>query len=237
MLLIYAQNPDVTMLATTKQWNQAGRYVNSGSKGIAVCEYENARLTIKYLFDISQTNGREIKPTDWQLAQNTKIEISKRLALSHGFENTSFPDLLHLLAAEAVSDHYEAYMQDLCADIDGHLFSELPEGGFEAQFMDLLTDSVTYFMGKRCGLSDKEIPLGNGMDTIHHFNTLPLVGRLGNAVTSISKNAILEMERTIKIINRERTENHEKAIGGTELLPEGRHDAAEHPSIQQSGER
>ncbi|MVB10529.1 hypothetical protein CAFE_12220 [Caprobacter fermentans] len=113
MLLIYAQNPDVTMLATTKQWNQAGRYVNSGAKGIAVCEYENARLTIKYLFDISQTNGRAIKPTDWQLTENTKSEISKRLAFSHGFEDGGFPDLLHHLAAEAVSDHYEAYLQDL----------------------------------------------------------------------------------------------------------------------------
>jgi hypothetical protein len=27
-LLVYAKNPDVTMLATTKQWNQVGRYVN-----------------------------------------------------------------------------------------------------------------------------------------------------------------------------------------------------------------
>lgn len=92
-------------------------------------------------------------------------------------------------------------------------------------------------MGKRCGLPDEEIPLGNGMDTIHHFNTLPLVGQLGNAVTSISKNALLEIERTIKIVNKERTENHGKAIGGTELHREGRHDATEHPSIQQSGER
>lgn len=234
MLLIYAQNPDVTMLATTKQWNQVGRYVNSGAKGIAVCEYENARLTIKYLFDVSQTNGKEVKATDWQLAQNTKSEISKRLAFSHGFESDGFHDLLHRLAAEAVSDHYEAYLQGLSADIDGHLFSELPKDGFEAQFVDLLTDSVTYFMGKRCGLSDEEIPLENGMETVHHFNTLPLVGRLGNAVTSIAKNALLEMERTIKIVNKERTENHGKAIGGTELHREGRHDAAEHPSIQQS---
>lgn len=57
-LLVYAQNPDVTALATVKQWNKTGRYVNKGSSGIAVCEYENASLTVSTLFDISQTNGR-----------------------------------------------------------------------------------------------------------------------------------------------------------------------------------
>ena len=232
ILLVYAQNPDVTMLATVKQWYQAGRYVNSGEHGIAVCEYENAKLTIKYLFDISQTNGKEVRATDWQLAESMKSEISERLTSSHGFEKGEFPDLLRRLAAETVSDHYEVSLQDLSADIGGHLFSELPEGGFEAQFVDLLTDSVLYFMGKRCYLPDEEIPLGNGMETVHHFNTLPLVGRLGNAVTSISKNALLEMERTIKIIDRERTENHEKASGGTELQREGRRDAAEHSDLQ-----
>ncbi|WP_207708868.1 hypothetical protein, partial [Caproicibacter fermentans] len=30
-------------------------------------------------------------------------------------------------------------LTDLSVDIDGNLFSELPEGGFEAQFVDLLT--------------------------------------------------------------------------------------------------
>ena len=43
-LLVYAQNPDVTTLASIPQWNKVGRNVNRGSKGIAVCEYENAKL-------------------------------------------------------------------------------------------------------------------------------------------------------------------------------------------------
>lgn len=59
-LLVYAQNPNVTALASTGQWNKIGRYVNRGAVGIAVCEYENAKLTISHLFDISQTNGRAV---------------------------------------------------------------------------------------------------------------------------------------------------------------------------------
>ena len=237
ILLVYAQNPDVTMLATTKQWNQVGRYVNKNEKGLAVCEYENAKLTLKYFFDISQTNGREINRTNWRLAENMKAEIVQRLTVSHGFEVKNFNELLYALSAETAADHYETYLQDLSADIDGHLFSELPEGGFEAQFIELLTDSVTYFIGKRCYLPDDELPVGNGMATISHFNTLPLVGRLGNAVTAISKNILLEMERTIRIINKERTENHEKAIGGTDLYRERRSNAPGHSNFQRQGER
>ena len=55
ILLVYAQDEDVTILATKKQWAGVGRNLISRPKGIAVCVYSNARLTLDYLFDISQT--------------------------------------------------------------------------------------------------------------------------------------------------------------------------------------
>jgi N12 class adenine-specific DNA methylase/adenine-specific DNA methylase len=234
VLLVYAQNPKVTLLATVEEWNKLGRFVNSKENGLAVCEYENAKLSLKYLFDISQTHGKEVKPTNWQLGQNMKEEITKRLAFSHGFETRGFSELLHALAAEAVADNYEAYLQDISIGTENHIFSELPEGGFEAQFIELLTDSVQYFIAKRCSIPDDDIRLGDGMMTVGHFNTLPHVAVLGNAVTSISKNILIEMERTIKIINKERTdEANGQTVNRTELHRERRTDAAQRPNIQQ----
>ncbi len=58
ILLVYAQDEDVTILASKKQWASVGRNLISRPKGIAVCVYSNARLTLDYLFDISQTVGR-----------------------------------------------------------------------------------------------------------------------------------------------------------------------------------
>ena len=55
ILLVYAQDEDVTILATKKQWAGVGRNLISRPKGIAVCVYSNARLTLDYLFDISVT--------------------------------------------------------------------------------------------------------------------------------------------------------------------------------------
>ena len=235
VLLVYAQNPNVTALATTEQWNNTGRYINKYAKGIAVCEYENAKLTISHLFDYSQTNGKTVVMTDWQLNENMRSEVTKRLAYAHGYQTAAFPELILGLSAEAVSENYDGYLQTLKTTAQNHIFAELPEGGLEAQFISLLTDSTSYLIGKRCGLSDEDIITDSGMSTISHFNTIPLIATLGNAVTAISKSILLEMERTIRIINKERTEQHERTVSTSGLHREGRDSVPEPSNLQQRG--
>ena len=149
-LLVYAQNPDVTTLASIPQWNKVGRNVNRGSKGIAVCEYENAKLTLSYLFDISQTNGREIRFLDWHLDDDMKSEIATRLIRADELSATDFSETVTALASKRVNDNYENCLRSIMANSQDHIFSELPEGGLEAQLVSLLTDSTAYFVGKRC---------------------------------------------------------------------------------------
>ena len=234
-LLVYAQNPNVTALATTEQWNKIGRYINKGAVGIAVCEYENAKLTISHLFDISQTNGRAVTMTDWQLDEEMRSEVTKRLAYAHGKSEGTFPETAFALSAEAVFENYEGYLQTLKTTAQNHIFAELPEGGLEAQFISLLADSTSYFIGKRCGLSDEEIITDNGLSTIGHFSTIPLIATLGNAVTAISKGILLEMERTIKIIKQERTTQNERTAHTSGLHREGRDTVSEPSNLGQRG--
>lgn len=229
ILLVYAQDKNVTILATKKQWAGVGRNLISRPKGIAVCVYSNARLTLDYLFDISQTVGREIHPTDWQLSDEMQKALGERLTFSHGFQAQPFPDLLYALAREAVGENYEHYLQGLRQETRNHLFAEIPAGGFESQYIQLLTDSVSYFIGKKCHLPDEAIRMGDGMATVNHFNTVPLVAHLGMAVTSISKAVLLEMERNIRIINRERKVQYEQAEHQSELQGTGR-DASPRPA-------
>lgn len=155
-----------------------GRNLISRPKGIAVCVYSNARLTLDYLFDISQTVGKEIHPTNWQLSDEMQKALGERLTFSHGFQAQPLPDLLYALAREAVNDNYEHYLQGLRQETKNHLFEEIPAGGFEAQYIQLLSDSVSYFIGKKCHLPDEAIRMGDGMATVSHFNTVPLVAHL-----------------------------------------------------------
>ena len=135
--------------------------------------------------------GKEIHPTNWQLSDEMQKALGERLTFSHGFQTQPFPDLLYALAREAVNDNYEHYLQGLRQETKNHLFEEIPAGGFEAQYIQLLSDSVSYFIGKKCHLPDEAIRMGDGMATVNHFNTVPLVAHLGMAVTSISKAVLL----------------------------------------------
>ena len=236
---MYAQNPDVTALASITQWNKVGRNVNKGSKGIAVCDYENAKLSLSYLFDISQTNGRQIRFLDWQLDDDMKSEIAKRLIRTDDLSATDFYETITGLANKRVNDNYENCLRSIMVNSQDHIFSELPEGGLEAQLVSLLTDSTAYFVGKRCGLEDNEIMLEGGMSTISDFNRIPLIATLGNTVTGCAKEILIEMELTIKTINAERTANtnNERKQSEYQLHRERRNTVPESASIQRTDSR
>lgn len=237
ILLVYAQDEDVSILATRKQWAAIGRNLILRAKGVAVCVYRNAKLTLDYLFDVSQTTGKEIHPTDWQLSDEMKEALTERLSYAHGFPKQGFSQALYAMASESVADNYNHFLQELKQETKGHLFTEIPAGGFEAQYIQLLTDSISYFIGKKCHLPDEEIQLSDGMATVSHFNTLPLVAHLGTAVTALSKGILLEVERNIKIINRERMAQHEQTEYQSEIQRAGRDDAARSANLQQQRSR
>ena len=173
ILLVYAQDEDVSILATRKQWATIGRNLIPRAKGVAVCVYRNAKLTLDYLFDVSQTTGKEIHPTDWQLSDEMKKALTERLSYAHGFPKQDFPQALYAMASESVAENYNHFLQELKQETKGHLFTEIPAGGFEAQYIQLLTDSISYFIGKKCHLPDEEIQLSDGMATVSHFKATP----------------------------------------------------------------
>ncbi len=136
----------MTILASKKQWASVGRNLISRPKGIAVCVYSNARLTLDYLFDISQTVGREIHPTNWRLSMRCKRRWGSACRRM-GFRRSHSP-ISCMPWRESVAENYnQHYLQGLRQETKNHLF-EIPAGGFEAQYIQLLTDSVSYFIGK-----------------------------------------------------------------------------------------
>lgn len=230
-LLVYAQNPDITTIASLQQWNKVGRNVNRGEKGIAVCEYKEAKLTLSYLFDISQTHGKELNITDWQLDDEMKSEIAKRLNLADGLTAVGFADTVATLAVKKANEQYEGCLRSVMANSQNHIFSELPQGGLKAQLISLITDSTAYVVGKKCGLADEEIVTHGGMDTINDFNRISLIAPLGNTVTSCAKEILIEMELTIKTINAERKANNERQQSEHHLHGKGRDTVPEPTNI------
>ncbi len=138
ILLVYAQDEDVSILATRKQWAAIGRNLIPRAKGVAVCVYRNAKLTLDYLFDVSQTTGKEIHPTDWQLSDEMKEALTERLSYAHGFPQAGlFPSTV--CAGQRIC---RRQLQPLFAGTQAGIPKAIcsprsPAGGFEAQYIQL----------------------------------------------------------------------------------------------------
>ena len=204
-LLVYAQSPKSTMLATTPIWNKVGRYINKGEKGIAVCEYDNAKATIKFLFDIAQTNGKAA-PDIWLLDEEKAKALSDRLAYSYNLTASDLSDCIGQIVSNTLANSIDDYLQDFETDIKDHFLGSLPQDGLIDELSETIESSCRYFISHRCGISTDE-PI---MPTISHFDTIPLVARLGYTVTEISKGILLEIERNVKIIENERRNQNEQ---------------------------
>ena len=61
-LLIHAQKPDATACAEIDTWNKLGRWVNKGTRGIALLIDRDVPYKLRYVFDLSDTNKYGIHP-------------------------------------------------------------------------------------------------------------------------------------------------------------------------------
>lgn len=209
-LLIYAQEPIATMLATIEIWKRVGRDPIDKAKYIAVCEYKNAKNSLKYLFDVSQTSGNSM-PLHWTIKENMQTPLALALSERYNLGNPYLSMAIGQLVHEAMNQSFEQYMQDFNLDIKGHFFSELPKDGLYSQIREVVEASAQIFICSRCDIPAPQSCIQT-LSTISHFDTVPLAARLGNIMTEVSKHILLEIERTIKSLDKERSKNYGEQI-------------------------
>ena len=66
VLMVYAQNPSATLVADYDTWKKVHRYVKRGSRGIAIFPSRALKPGLRYVFDIGNTGGKNVKLT-WNL--------------------------------------------------------------------------------------------------------------------------------------------------------------------------
>ena len=112
-LLIHAQKPDATACAEIDTWNKLGRWVNKGTKGIALLIDRGVPYKLRHVFDISDTNsraGRNI--TLWQMKPEYEQAVSESLQASFGDveKPRDFAHLLINISDHAVEDNLSDYL-------------------------------------------------------------------------------------------------------------------------------
>lgn len=237
-VLIYAQRPDATMVAKMEIWNRKiGRYVNKGTRSIAVFDTSKPSLKLDYLFDIKDTNGENHTiPRLWKLNDDIAPRLLEKLNEKYSLDHEELEYLIGDIVEERVAINYDSFLAELKYDLNNTWLENLPIEGVERQCHQIVEDSVKYVVASRYGFDLSLFEDDMRFETINHFNTLPLTFRIGNAVSNISEEILREIENEVgQIIKEIRSEQkHERAIR-TELQRSRGQDVSRDSNIQSGG--
>lgn len=203
-VLIYAQKPEASACAEIDTWNKSlKRWVNKGSKGIALLAEDNAKAYLRYVFDISDTNSRYGKNIVlWSVTKPYEEYVIESLENTYGeLENKeSLVQAIISTASNMAQDNLPDYLSDLMYFRNGSLLEELDDLNVEVLFKETLSNSVAYIMLKRCGINPNNHIDIDEFATMLNFNTYDTITRLGIATSDIAETGLREIYNTIKSV-------------------------------------
>ena len=203
-LLIYAQRPEATAVASMEIWNQKMyRWIKKGSKGIALIDNTSGPKTkLRYVFDVQDTYkvrnlGKD--PQLWNLPVKGEHLVADYLQEQLSLEDTEggLAESLHQAAKESMQEWLPDALEELRLDVTGTFLEELDEQNQEVEFRELMTNSVWYVLLNRCGLDVQEYLDAEDFRHITDFNQLKVLGHLGSAVNEISRPVLMQIGRYV----------------------------------------
>ena len=210
-LLIHAQKPDATACAEIETWNRLGRWVNKGTRGIALLVDRDTPYKLRHVFDYSDTNSRAGRVvTLWQMRPQYEEAVKESLQDSFGeVEQTAdFPHFLMEIAKNAVEDNFSDYLSNLQAVKGDSFLEELDDLNLEVWLKDTLRSSVAYMALVRAGYQPSLYFTRDDFSHIYDFNTVPVISVLGAATSDISEMVIREIAETVKGLEKEEKQSN-----------------------------
>ena len=233
-VMIHAQRPDATACAEYDFWNEKmGRYVRRGSKGIALIDSSGERPRLRYVFDVSDTGGREFPKSRylWEYREEHADAVSAMLESRYGVDGKGgLPDQLERIASQLAEEYWRDYKRDILAIVDDSFLYGYDEFNVGAAFQSAAAVSIAYSLMSRCGLEADDRFEHEDFLSIFDFNTPEAAAELGTAVSRINGEVLRQIEVTIKNYEREklaeRSRSHDRADLYQERgLPDSRPDA------------
>ena len=219
-MLIYAQRPDATAVASMEIWNnRMNCWVNRGAKGIALIDETRPRK-LKYVFDVSNVHkSRNIGryPHLWKLRDEHKEAVMRRLEFVYGKTNETqtFEGRLIELADRIAGDYTKDILPDLKnAQEDGFL-EGLDDLNLEIRLRETLSSSIAYTLLSRCGLDADDYVDELNFEFISDFSTLEALNVLGDATTSMCEPVLMDICRVVDSIDLKRAREAQMQRSGT----------------------
>ena len=200
-VLIYAQRPDATACADINTWNtRLHRWIQKGAKGIALITNDGTSNSLRHVFDISDTYdkfGRNV--FIWK--NNHKLDNEIIEDLENKFGTLEIKDdlaqAIFSTASNLVEDNIQDYLKEIQDIKYDNFLEDLTDSDIQVSFKNLITNSVTYMMLKRCDINPSKYYDRNNFSDISNFNSIETISRIGAATSEIAEVGLREIESTI----------------------------------------
>lgn len=207
-VLIYAQRPDATAVAETKDWNvKLKRWINKNSKYIALMTEKDGNLGLRFVYDVSDTNSnvyhRKFKL--WTAEEKYHKEIIETLEDRFGkMENSdNLPFAIMSTCFNIINDNMQDYLDELKEIVGDSELSKLEGQELETTFLETLMYSTIALTMSRCGINVEEFVPKDYFSNIEKFNTFETMNILGTATRDFSKEITLEIAEVVINLQKE----------------------------------
>ncbi len=206
-LMIFAQKPNATACADYDLWNkQMGRFVRRGSKGIALIDTSGDNPSLKYVFDVSDTGGRENsrRLNLWEYKDEQHDSVTA--ALENRFDVSGEKGLanqLEQIASKLVTEYWNDNRRDILGILADSFLEEYDDYNVEVAFRNAATVSTTYTLMSRCGLNPGDYFEHEDFLSVFDFNTRDTIAVLGSAISNSSEQILRQIAIAVKSYERE----------------------------------
>ena len=206
-LMIYMQRPEATACAEYDFWNEKmGRYVRRGSTGIALIDATGYKPRLKYVFDVSDTGGKENarRVNLWELKDAHTDSVSAMLERNYGVSGRNgLTEQFEAVASRLASEYWRDHSRDILGIVADSYLEEYDDYNIEVAFKNAAAVSITYSLMSRCGMKPQDYFEHEDFFSIFDFNTPRTVAALGTAVSEINEQVLRQIEVTIRNYERE----------------------------------
>ena len=206
-LMIYMQRPEATACAEYDFWNEKmGRYVRRGSTGIALIDATGYKPRLKYVFDVSDTGGKENarRVNLWELKDAHTDSVSAMLERNYGVSSKNgLAEQFESVASQLAAEYWRDHSRDILGIVADSYLEEYDDYNIEVAFKNAAVVSITYSLMSRCGMQPEDHFEHEDFFSIFDFNTPRTVAALGTAVSEINEQVLRQIEVTIRNYERE----------------------------------
>ena len=206
-LMIYMQRPEATACAEYDFWNEKmGRYVRRGSTGIALIDASGYKPRLRYVFDVSDTGGKENarRVNLWELKDAHTDSVSAMLERNYSVSGKNgLAEQFESVASQLAAEYWRDHSRDILGIVADSYLEEYDDYNIEVAFKNAAVVSITYSLMSRCGMQPEDHFEHEDFFSIFDFNTPRTVAALGTAVSEINEQVLRQIEVTIRNYERE----------------------------------